>query len=161
LEHNQRVLEGELDGEREEDPQASAPPAPDTTDPPLPSEQEAADDLRRHFAAKQRQHESEPRDPEWAGIAQASIRNELDDVLAPQEGVNLMSVSCRTTTCAAVVEWDSFGRAREGYGSLLQAPFDLNCAPSIFLEEPETDGPHRATLMLDCEQARIDQFETG
>lgn len=103
-----------------------------------------------------RQHDAEPVDRAWGPQTTEVVRVDLEK-LAPRGQFQLMNVDCRTTTCAAVVQWPSREAAIAGYPWLLQLPVRANCERSIVLPEPTSgNGDVQATLLLDCNGWRAD-----
>ncbi len=143
-----RALEARLAGQA-----ASAEGGPSSLPSHLSLEQEAVAARKAHVTDVDRfSHESE--DPRWAPRATQTLRSNLSD-LAPALGARATSVSCRTTMCAADLEWPSFSEANRGINEMVKHAYALNCARSIFRPPPEDPSqPYRVTMYVDCEQAR-------
>ncbi|HEY1693368.1 MAG TPA: hypothetical protein VGG39_14475 [Polyangiaceae bacterium] len=93
-------------------------------------------------------------DPSWAPSAQASLQSELHD-LGEQVGARVQAVECRTTLCAAEVEWSSFAAVGRSSAELVQHGYTENCAKTIYTPPPDDPtAPYHATLFFDCEQFR-------
>jgi hypothetical protein len=103
---------------------------------------------RRGLAA----HEAEPRDPAWAGEAEATITSSLDSLLSTSNRTwKVDSVDCRTSTCRIDVAWPNYSSASSDFGELLSATYGLPCASEVTLPPPqEPTQEYRGSFLLSC-----------
>jgi hypothetical protein len=129
----------------------------DAHDAPAPPD-DPEEDRRRvaaRFAEFERHLQAEPVDPAWSGGAAESLRGDLG-AAARSDGFDLVAVECRTETCRATLRWSSYEAAvRTGMHLPERAIPGLNCAKSIWLEEPSNPSePYSGNLFLDCSEQR-------
>lgn len=139
-------------------PQGSQPGAIQPVAAP-PSEREFADDRRittaRHARAIE-DHGREPVDIKWARRTESAFRSDLTK-LGEAHGFSVVSIDCRTTTCASTLEWPEYGKAVGGWRDIVVARYESNCGKDIVLPEPDDPShPYRATVVFDCEVARTE-----
>lgn len=98
--------------------------------PPPTPEQAGIAHMARHQQLID-QVRSEPTDRAWSSTASAAFHRELSE-----EGVTVVDVDCRSTSCVATVEWPSLAAARHGFEAVLQTDYANNCEREITLPTP-------------------------
>ncbi|MGK3990845.1 hypothetical protein WME99_47805 [Sorangium sp. So ce136] len=94
-------------------------------------------------------HERATEDPEWAPQTRASLLNEIRTV--GSGSFDVRDVDCRTTTCAAVLEWNNYEEALGSWSTAVEHNYDVNCAREILLPEPsDRSAPYQATMVVTC-----------
>jgi hypothetical protein len=111
------------------------------------------------FHADLARHAAEGVDSKWASVAASSLTKDFV-ALAPAGHFKLKSVDCRTTTCVANVEFDTYGAAMRGWQQILLTPFRTGCGVEILLDEQPRDPslPYQANSLFDCEAVRAAGF---
>jgi hypothetical protein len=133
-------------------PSVQVPPRADDASP----EDETAAEERRHAKWVQR-YESERADPAFSATAARSLRTDLRP-LAEAAGFQITDVDCRTTMCAAKLEWPTFAGVRQAARDLVIHTYHTNCAKELHFPPPEDPTqPYGATLFFDCESFRASQ----
>jgi hypothetical protein len=95
-------------------------------------------------------HELEAYEKFWASPRQQVLERALRSA-APLKGFEYVSVDCKSRTCAATVQWDSYGRALARYTDLLHLSNALHCDREIELPAPvDSAQPYKATILYDC-----------
>jgi hypothetical protein len=131
-------------------PAASASAAPRV--PPTPEEMRAqTEKVRANLLGRMN---AEGVDPRWAPRTASSFRQDLQSMGAAQH-FDVREVTCRTTMCAADLEWtDSHGR-RPQLMSVLGQVYGVNCQRHGTIFEPNDTTPnYTAKLIFDCESSR-------
>jgi len=108
-------------------------------------EQTAAQDFQRLT----KRHAEQPVDPSWAPQTEQELRSNYESICRLR-GIKLISIECRTNSCAITLEWPSYRIAGTNYREIaLHHPGALNCATEIVLPSPwKVDGGYRSTLFL-------------
>lgn len=118
----------------------ASPVVREETERPLPSpptpEQAGIAHMTRHQQMIDQVH-TEPTDRSWSSMASAAFHRELAD-----EGVTVVDVDCRSTSCVATIEWPSFAAARHGFEAVLQKDYTTNCEREITLSTPADPEAH-------------------
>jgi len=136
-------------------------PAPSTAPPSAADEPPPTDELgalrirhREEHEERLSRHREEAIDAAWARPTETALAADLED-LGHTSLFSVVRVDCRTTSCAAVLEWASYG---DSIGrSLLPVThfYSVNCARAIYLPEPENErARYQATLTFDCNDLR-------
>ena len=102
--------------------------------------------------------EGEAPDPAWAPDASRSFAQDLA-VDAKERGFEVKSTECRTTTCAAKLQFKTHAEAVDRYAELLHRAYTINCAKSATLPNPapgDEEKPYEVTVLYDCTSARAD-----
>ena len=130
-------------------------PAAGAEAPAAPDPDVAAKDEQK-WAAQLDSHKREARDERWATHASAALSKDLGAVLPGIESKpQLVDVECRTTTCAATIEWPSYADAHASAQRLVMGPFGSeNCDRTIHLSDAHADGRYQAVMLFDCEGVR-------
>jgi hypothetical protein len=160
-----RALEDRLARTQGVDALARAPAEDPETRPaivdgePAPSHEEWAEHHRRLHADAIELHRGDARDPEWAHATERTLGGDLNKVGAQPVGTfELMSIDCKTTSCLANLRWRSYGEAVNGFAGALHFNYSLPCGTRILLPEPvNPEQSYEATLIFDCEDARINE----
>ncbi|MCI0667404.1 MAG: hypothetical protein L0Y43_05045 [Methylococcaceae bacterium] len=122
----------------------------------IPIEQARADDLNWWEETKAA-FDQEPIDPRWATPTSDSFMTDIEDLASKHEFVAVQT-DCRSTLCAAVVEWPTYGDAVQQFAELLHHSYQVNCVRHTVLPEPSEDynfdAPYRATVIFDCAELR-------
>lgn len=125
---------------------ASQPPV---LDGPPPDEAEVVERTRQIWDAQVETHEDAPVDPQWSGEARGSFERGLTEAAGELGGD--VRVDCRTDSCLATVEFESYGDATISFSSLLQHDYDLNCETSVAMPPPEDpSAPYGAEVLFVC-----------
>jgi hypothetical protein len=113
------------------------------------SPEEVVEVRRQQWAARLAAHEHEPIDPGWQGAASESVEEDL--FLAGNEGekFDVLSVTCRTQTCLAVMQWPDRQTALPFLPELISHRYPFNCQRTMYMPQGE-ERPYLATLLLDC-----------
>jgi hypothetical protein len=112
----------------------------------LPSKE----DVLREHEEDVRRHQQEPIDVRWSTSAVKSLEKNLTQMKG-RASFELVSVSCRTSSCLVSVRWKDYATAKRDYTALLHEPYEVNCARKIILPEPpREDSPYSATLIMQC-----------
>lgn len=103
---------------------------------------EAAAELRQRALAEQHdrlaRHEREPIDRAWAEQTAASLEANLKSLLdSGDHSEKLADVSCRSSGCVATLRFPSYGDARDGFFHYATSFYDVACARSVALDDPE------------------------
>lgn len=123
------------------DADANAADATDNATPPP---------ARERFQHELEVHARSARDPAWADAAQASLGTELG-ALAKAAGFAVRDVDCRARTCAAELEWPSFGAAQQSWEAVLHMPNRLACGTGVLLEPPaDAASAYRTRVIYHC-----------
>jgi hypothetical protein len=104
----------------------------------------------------QERFEREEADPQWAAATTPLFVADMAD-LGEVAGFSLVQTTCRSTQCAAVLKWSSYGEATQGYAALLHHPYQANCARHTLLPAPdatEAEHPYFMTIIFDCSKWR-------
>ncbi len=94
---------------------------------------------------------SEQVDSTWAPAARQSFQADLD-TLSMQIGASVVDVDCRTKSCVATVEWQSYDDAKKTWKRLIHEPYKENCAVSMSVDPP-ADGnaaSYQAKVLFEC-----------
>jgi hypothetical protein len=100
----------------------------------------------------QRRFEREAVDTPWATATTSLFAEDLGG-LVENAGFTLVHTECRSTQCAAVLEWSSYGDAVQGFATLLHHSYQANCARGTLLPPPqpeEVEQPYHMTIIFDC-----------
>jgi hypothetical protein len=149
----------------EETEKADEAEGADLPDPPEDIE-EHKQAVEQRFAQRVEEHFAEPEDRGWARPTERVLESDFQKgVLARAQNATLVEVSCKTTTCAATVEWSGYDKASAAWSELLHGEYSVNCGREIVIPDPPEgtppDATYRATLLLDCEEARIKSAQGG
>ncbi|HEX2878924.1 MAG TPA: hypothetical protein VHO25_05245 [Polyangiaceae bacterium] len=122
--------------------------------------------VEQRFAQRVEEHFTEPEDSAWARPTERALESDFQKgVLTRAQNATLVEVSCRTTTCAATVEWAGYDKARSAWSELLHGDYSVNCGREIVIPDPPEgtppDATYRATLLLNCEEARVKGMQGG
>ncbi len=132
----------------------------------LPPEVEAdRQSLREQANASWRdeleQHAREAVDPSWSDHAEARFYEDLD-AMAGDGAFRTVVVDCRSESCTAEVEFETFGAATRGFVGLLTAEYSENCGTKTVLDDPlDPAEPYRATILYDCSEAKAQRALGG
>ena len=101
-------------------------------------------------------YDHETTDPKWAPGASRSLGLELEQ-LGSNMGFRSVGTTCKTTMCAASLEWPAFGgNVSTSVKRLVEHMYEQNCARTIYhIPPPDPSGPYRLTMYFDCENSRI------
>ncbi|MCH9685951.1 MAG: hypothetical protein K0V04_31240 [Deltaproteobacteria bacterium] len=99
------------------------------------------------------EHRGESIEPAWANGVEPQFEA---DLRALGDGAfEVSDVDCRTESCLATLQFDSFEDARSSLGDLLHSRYQVNCGTTTVMVEPDdTLGPYSAELLFDCASAR-------
>jgi hypothetical protein len=113
--------------------------------------------VRRHEEAV-RAHEREPYDPAWSRASSQTLQANLDALAKDRAlGFKVVDIDCRTTTCIGSLEWGSYGQAAAQWQSVLNHPYDVNCAREVTLPDPPGNGgTFVVKVVFDCETSRLE-----
>jgi hypothetical protein len=106
-----------------------APPPVEHSAPPDPVAFRRSEVEQEHVLAQRVAVEG--RDGAWASASEASIRKTLDE-LASGQPFRVADVDCRTTMCAARLDWPNYEAARGGGFALVGAIFQPSCGHAMF-----------------------------
>jgi hypothetical protein len=128
-----------------ESTQAPSTPAVEDRVPP-----DATDMLRRHEEGIA-EHRAEPLDLVWSRTTGEAFMTDYLKKMA-NTSFKLVSVDCRSVTCAVELEWPSFAQASAEWKRALMQPTQAPCARRVVVPEPAPGqtGPVRATIVMDC-----------
>ena len=125
------------------DPFAGAPP------PPADLAAETAR-IRSSFSEKLAKHSAQPTDATWARSTEGILRDALSDT-GKKAGFRTADVSCRTTSCVANLEWDSYEAMRANLHTAYESNHNVNCARwALAPEDQNAGGRVTVPLILDC-----------
>ena len=116
-------------------------------------EQLAAKDEQK-WSAQLDSHKQEVRDERWAARASTALTNDLSGLLP--KTARLITVDCRTTTCAATIEWNSYAEAHDNVRRMAVGPFPSeNCDRAIHAPLPQDPNvAYQNVMIFDCEGVR-------
>jgi hypothetical protein len=137
-----------------------APSVPRTKRRPASPEeaQQREEEAHQRWASR---YEHEAADPRWGPDAARSLSDELHG-LESRMAFRATGVTCKTTMCAADLEWPDFARVAGETRTLVQHMYEQNCARTIYNPPPGDPGaPYRLTMYFDCETARIGSASVG
>jgi len=98
--------------------------------------------------------ESEARDPRWAARTEQNLRTELGDIKLG--GAQLAQVECRSTTCAATMEWPTYSAVRPDASKLVLHNYQENCSRELAVPPPDNpEAAYTAVLYLNCTKERM------
>lgn len=116
---------------------------------------------RKEFATLNARLNSEGSDPEWSPAAMTTFSGDLL-ATSTRGGFDIVSLDCRTTMCAATLQWATYADALSNYTRVLHSSYRENCAVALHVPEPEARGAkYQAKVYFDCEQSRsgeVDRF---
>ena len=109
------------------------------------------------FQAKLAAQDRETRDSAFAARQERLVTERLTGVTDDNGqalSVSLLSVDCRTTTCAARLRWADGARATDELHTLMRAVRPVGCAREIFVPpgEVQPGAPVEAAFYFDCGQ---------
>jgi hypothetical protein len=109
---------------------------------------------RARFEKEIEAHRAEARDESWAPAAAEQISVGLE--AGKQNGeYRVIGVDCRTTSCAATLEWPNYSTAVANFKDALWQKTEQNCARHILLPAPaDPFATYQAQLMMDCTDQR-------
>jgi hypothetical protein len=109
---------------------------------------------RARFEKQIEAHRAEARDTSWARAAEEQISVGLE--AGEQNGeYRMIGLDCRTTSCAATLEWPNYSVAVAKFKNALWQVTEQNCARHILLPEPaDRDAAYQAQMMMDCTDQR-------
>jgi hypothetical protein len=107
------------------------------------------------FAELDRLHEQDAPDPTWSMKASEQFAGDLAK-LGEKLGFSIGPTECKTTTCRAAIQYESYSAARTTMAQLVEHSYNgLNCEQGMRLAEPEhPDSAYTAHLYLDCKDLR-------
>jgi hypothetical protein len=109
----------------------------------------AREETLARWSERLRDHDAEPVDRAWSDAATASLQKDVGD-LAEAEQFDLVAVKCKSHTCSATVQWPDYGRAVQGYTSLLHHSYEASGTREVLLPEPENrEQRYQATVLYD------------
>jgi hypothetical protein len=130
-------------------------PSPSAKD-PFPSPSAPADlaaeteRVRMSFAEKLAKHSAQPTDTTWARSTEGILREGLSDA-AKKAGFRTVDISCRTTSCVANLEWDSYEAMHANLHTAYESSHNANCARwALAPDDQNTGGKVTVPLFLDC-----------
>jgi hypothetical protein len=141
---------------------ATAPPSQPGISEEQLTDEERAERWQKLFTARLDAVRMEPRDPTWAKTAEAAFERDFATA-AEKLQTKLVGVECHTTGCLATVEWSSHGEARRSFRNILHHNYEINCATTVDIgKEPHNPTERvQATLLLECESARIEETKNS
>jgi hypothetical protein len=92
----------------------------------------------------------------WASATMPLSAADIEG-LVEQAGFALVHTECRSTQCASVLEWPSYGKARQGFATLLHHPYQTNCVRHTLPPEPHEAAINRlyhTTIVFACSEWR-------
>jgi|GEM_PF-5191845 len=97
-------------------------------------------------------HDQEPRNPNWATMAETSIRDAFTK-LPTVKHASLDKVDCRWESCVMNVSWKELTDARAEMADVAGdlGPLSEYCSRTLVLDEP-TGGAQRASVVFQCGQ---------
>jgi hypothetical protein len=127
---------------------------------PVPgSAAEAPIDHRRKHEDDIQRHRAEPVDTGWGPRTNRLLSADFEKAKGWTD-FDLVSVDCRTTTCAAVLQWDSHEQAAAHYGEIVRNLYRADCERSIVIPDTPADNGHwQATMIFDCTDWRANGAE--
>lgn len=138
----------------EEQMQGLSERADEAGESPTEADLAAREEEQRRAAVEELQakialHRREPVDAAWADAARDSLKDEITALSAGGDHGALGGVECRSTSCLATVSFPSYEAAREGFGRYVMAMYDVRCARTAALDEPEDpSAPYEVKLLL-------------
>lgn len=107
------------------------------------------------FAELDRFHEQDAADQTWSVKASERFAGDLTK-LGEKLGFSVGPAECKTTTCRAAIEYESYAVARATMAQLVEHSYNgLNCEQGMRLAEPDhPDSAYTAHLYLDCKDLR-------
>ena len=127
----------------------------------LTSGKHGADDEKALSHERAARHEAaiaahwfEPRDADWAGLAEAALWRGLLGAAGANE-FSIVEVDCGAWTCIATLEWPSYTTALRTWRGLLQGDYEINCGREVLMPEPGPQQglrPYRATIVFECQE---------
>jgi hypothetical protein len=97
-------------------------------------------------------HDDAPVDPAWAPQTAASLGDEIRALAGRSPGTRLVDIDCRTRSCAATIEFPSYGAAMTGHTDYVTHFYATRCATAAELgaaEDPASAYRVRV-LFHDC-----------
>jgi hypothetical protein len=89
------------------------------------------------FRAKLEAYRHEPVDAEWARSARARLAAGMAALSADEAHGVIGDVDCKSTSCLANVTFPSYEAARNEFGRYVTAFYDVPCARTAVLDEPD------------------------
>jgi hypothetical protein len=118
------------------------------------------DHVAQHRAAI-RQHGVEQLDREWSKSTAVSLTSSLSG-LGKTAGFRVASVDCRTTTCVAYLDWNTYQLSVEHYADILQHDFGIACAREIVLPPPSDPADrYPGDVLFRCQRTESRQSSTA
>jgi hypothetical protein len=141
-------------GPRAAEGQGQGPAGAVSSAPPF-VEESFEDSQKRHHDEHQKgleAHAKEPVDRQWARATEESLERRLAETSSAAK-FRLVDVNCRTTSCSATVEFESYGDAQRNWGRLLYITQDVKCGSRVWLDEPPNKTARfQTTALYDCER---------
>ncbi|MBK7583355.1 MAG: hypothetical protein IPI67_24590 [Myxococcales bacterium] len=107
-----------------------------------------------------RDHNAEPIDIQWARETSIKLTKDLDP-LQKATGSRVVKIDCRTSSCAVLLEWNSFNAARTRQAAFVHAEYSVSCARAVGAPPDDAlDGsvnpsaPYTSHLILHCGRSR-------
>ena len=139
-----RVDEGEPKA-RAKEPSSEAPPTPEPFDRAAATER-----VKKAFAEKLAGHSAQPANPAWSKSTEGVLRRGLENT-AKTAGFRVSSVDCRTTSCVADLEWDTYSAMRQNLHTAVESSYDTLCARAAMPPDEGRAGDKvTVPLILDC-----------
>jgi hypothetical protein len=143
------TLEGRLEQLEESDRAAQPQDSP-------PASEEPSVNSAVAFEQHVEQHSQEVRDPSWAGPTETAILEDLE-ALRDSFKAEVREVSCRNTSCLAVLNWPDRSSALDNWQVPLSTPLRSNCVRRLIVPEAqEGEANVSVRLLFDCESWRAE-----
>lgn len=119
---------------------------------------ETAGDLAASYAQLVQDHQErlaahtrEARRPIWATRAERQFMDDLTKI-GNARGFTVVDIDCRTSTCAAHVDFRDYGTARRNWVAVAGGKYANNCGTEVVLQDPAQphNGPSRASVLFNC-----------
>jgi hypothetical protein len=119
--------------------------------PPPPVDRAAETErVKRFFSEKLAYHSAQPLDITWAKSTEGVLREGLLDA-AKKAGFRTADISCRTTSCIANLEWDSYESMLTNLHTAVELGHNMTCARwAMAPDTPKDGGKVVVPLILDC-----------
>jgi hypothetical protein len=117
------------------------------------SREETVQKVAQQFQAKVERHEREALDAAWAEPAAESFTAGLRGMIG-KGSEELRGVECKTASCKATIRFPSYEAARAGFSRYATGFFEIACASSTVLSDPEDpSAPFDVdVLFTDCQR---------
>lgn len=126
--------------------------------PDMSEEELIEQELERH-AQLVEAHHAEPIDARWAHTAHERYSGDFEKLSerlsgsGQSNGFNVRNLDCRSTSCVATLEWDSYADAAKGAEAIAFHGYEENCALSVVPFPPDDAAEARSyshDVVFDC-----------